>query len=210
MQGSIPTPLAPDEEQRIVKRAQDGDTTAVSVLYNQYVILVYRYIYLRVGNRQEAEDVTQDVFMKAFASLVRFEYRSSFKTWLFAITRATIVDCWRKKYKEVTVPLEDFLAHAPAFETDGEIREAEDEQRHNANEEKVRAALVELPERYRIILELRFLKGYSLKEAAEELGINANNAKVLQFRALQKARAFAYEKQNESEKTTATLEDEDE
>lgn len=210
MQGSLSQPLAPDEEKRIVKRAQDGDTTAVSVLYNQYVTLVYRYVYLRVGNRQEAEDVTQDVFMKAFASLARFEFRSSFKTWLFTITRATIVDSWRKKYKEVTVPLEDFLAHAPAFETDGEIRAKEDRARADANEEKVRAALVELPDRYRTILELRFLKGYSLKEAAQELGITANNAKVLQFRAIQRARAMANAAPPEPAETTDTLEDEDE
>lgn len=209
MQGSIREPFSADEERHIVERAQRGDATAISLLYNQYVTLVYRYTYLRVGNKQEAEDVAQDVFMKAFDALPKFEFRSSFKTWLFTITKATIVDVWRKKYKEVTVPLEDFLAHAPAFEPDPDVQ-VEEEQRANKNEQKVRAALSELPERYRAILELRFLKGYSLKEAAQELGIEVNNAKVVQFRALQRARVLANAKSQQPAETTDRLEDEDE
>lgn len=178
-----------EEEKRIVQQAQAGDEQAISVLYNHYVTLVYRYTYIRVGNQAEAEDVTQDAFLKVFQSIERFEFRSSFKTWMFTIVKATIVDLWRKKYKQVTIPLEDFLAHEPGFETDPEV-EIEDAKRQTNVEEAIRGIFERLSDDYRKILELRFLKGYTLKEAAAELGISVNNAKVRQFRALEKARAL--------------------
>ncbi|MBI2426909.1 MAG: RNA polymerase sigma factor [Candidatus Kerfeldbacteria bacterium] len=178
-----------EEEKRIVKQAQAGNEQAITVLYNQYITLIYRYVYIRVGNQAEAEDVTQDAFLKVFQSIGRFEFRSSFKTWLFTIVKATIVDLWRKKYKEMTVPLEDFLAHEPGFETDPEV-EIEEVKRQQNVEEAIRRVFDELSDDYRKILELRFLKGYTLKEAAAELGISVNNAKVRQFRALEKARAL--------------------
>lgn len=174
------------EEDRIIQRIQAGQTRFFTKLYDRYVKLIYRYVYARVGNQEEAEDITQDTFIKALKAIDNFKFRSQFKTWLFRICQATMMDMWRKKYKQMTVPLEDFLAHTEAF--DIAFDDDSQEIKQKSKEIQLESVLSELTIEYREILELRFLKGYTIKEAAVELSISISNAKVRQYRALKKAR----------------------
>lgn len=173
------------EEDQIIERIQAGETRFFTKLYDRYLKLIYRYVYARVGNQEEAEDITQDTFIKALKAIDNFKFRSQFKTWLFRICQATMMDMWRKKYKQVTVPLEDFLAHDEAFDIAFDDDSCEKEQQ--SKQEQLESVLGELTVEYREILELRFLKGYTIAEAAQELSITISNAKVRQFRALKKA-----------------------
>ena len=173
------------EEDEIIRRIQAGETGLFTKLYDRYIKLIYRYVYARVGNQEEAEDIAQDTFIKALKAIDNFQFKSQFKTWLFRICQATMMDMWRKKYKQVTVPLEDFLAHDEAFDIDFDDNSQEIEQQHK--QEELESILCELTVEYREILELRFLKGYTIRESAEELSITISNAKVRQFRALKKA-----------------------
>lgn len=178
-------------ENDIVLAAMRGDSQAVSEIYRTYVDVVYKFVYYRVGNREEAEDLTSETFIKMMQSLPSFSFDSKFKTWLLGIAKHTILDYFRKHYKNRTLALEDFLnvdlgnslALQPVFEFD----EPEDKTAVQKFEEKVKAILEQLPKHYRDVLELRFLKGYSIKETAEALGKTISNIKVLQYRALHKA-----------------------
>ncbi|MBI3120582.1 MAG: RNA polymerase sigma factor [Candidatus Kerfeldbacteria bacterium] len=171
-----------DPDAEVVSSIQKGNLQSYSKLYNKYLKKIYGYCVQNVGNQQEAEDLAQDVFIEAFKSIHGFEFRSLFRTWLYQIARYQIMDYWRKMYKGKTLALEDFL-HLDLSNSAPEV----DEQDVKQKEERVQEILEKLPEHYRKILELRFLKSYTLKETASELDITVNNAKVLQYRAIQKA-----------------------
>lgn len=178
-------------ENDIVLAAMRGDSQAVSEIYRKYVDDVYKFVYYRVGNREEAEDLTSETFIKMMQSLHSFSFDSKFKTWLLGIAKHTILDYFRKHYKNRTLALDDFLnvdlGNALALQPVFEFDENEDTSKIKKFEERVKEILDQLPKHYRDVLELRFLKGYSIRETAEALGKTISNIKVLQYRALHKA-----------------------
>ncbi len=172
------------EEFERVKRAQAGDEMAFTALYEVYLQPIYRFIFAKVGNKTEAEDLTQIAFTKMLQSLKSFQFQSSFKTWLYRIAVNTIMDYWREHYKHQTVNLENFLEILPDKEP-----VFDDEESIDRKEKKVEEILSGLGGDQQKVLELRFLKGYSIKETAEELELSESNVKVIQHRALKKAGA---------------------
>ncbi len=153
-----------------------GDWESV---YRETVVLVYRYVYARVGNRPDAEDLTTQVFMRALPRLRLLAPIDQARGYLVATARTVLADHWRDRYDVKLAELDEDLLPPSRPE-----RSAKDE------EEGVRRAgeiLEALPDNYRRVLELRFLRGYSLRETAAALGITVGNAKVLQFRALRRA-----------------------
>ena len=101
--------------------------------------------------------------------------------WLFTVARTVLADHWRRYYRSGgALPLDDARV--------GELPETPDVPDRQSHSERLVADVLEaLPERYRRVLELRFLQGYSVQEAARELGVTPENVKVLQHRALAKA-----------------------
>jgi len=172
-----------DKEAILVKLAQSGDEGALVALYQNYVNPIYRYVYCKVGNQAAAEDITSEVFLKMVRGLCDFKGQSSFKNWLYQITKNTVADYWRAHYKKSTVSIEEFLE----INLVSESQKDDIEKDLSEKEARVSKILNALPENYRQILELRFLKGYSLKDIAKELNITISNVKVLQYRALKKA-----------------------
>jgi len=154
---------------------------AVEHAYQRYVLPIYRFLYSRLGNQEEAEDLTSEVFLKAVRQLEPERDPASVQAWLFQVARTTLADYWRQRSRLPTDPLggEDIPPGPPeAPAGDG------------AAARLARWLLDQLPPRDREILTLRFLHGYSIKEAAAALGITVNHAKVLQHRALQRAMAL--------------------
>ncbi len=149
-------------------------------IFNRYVDQVHRFLYARLGNREDAEDLTSEVFMKAHRLLDRRRSQASIAQWLFTVARTVLADHWRRYYRGgATLPLEDWNA----FDTDP-VAERQD---NGKKDRIVQEVLDGLPERYRRVLELRFLSGYTIEETARELAITPENAKVIQHRALAKA-----------------------
>lgn len=149
-------------------------------VFARYLDPVYRFLYSRVGNREDAEDLTSEVFLKAARQLDSSRLEASVAKWLFTVARTVLADHWRRYYRGVVVPLDDARA--------GEIPEnGEPVDMSGGREQLVERVLSSLPDRYRLVLELRFLKGYSIVEAAREMGVTPENAKVIQHRALAKA-----------------------
>jgi RNA polymerase sigma-70 factor, ECF subfamily len=156
----------------------DGDRyTDWDDIYSDNVAWVYRMMYAKVGNRPDAEDLTTDVFLAALRPLRTGAHRAEVRGYLAVTARSTLAGYWRRRLGlEITT-----------IDPDTALRLREDPEPESGAGDRARRLLDVLPERYRRILELRFLAGLSVKEAADALGISVANAKVLQHRALRTA-----------------------
>src|SRR3989440_3892672 len=143
--------------------------------YQTHVTAIYQYIYNRVGNRPDAEDLTAQVFMKAINGMRNDVSVPELRSWLYRVAQTTLADHWREYYAEDTGELDDDVTRPPAARENPEAIQ------------RVDALMATLPESYRRVLELRFLRGYSVRETAQELSLSETNVKVLQFRALNRA-----------------------
>jgi RNA polymerase sigma-70 factor (ECF subfamily) len=159
------------------ERAATADWEAV---YSETVVLIYRFIYARVGNRPDAEDLTTQVFLRALPRLRLAAAREQIRSYLVATARTVLADHWRDHYDVQLTVLDERLAVPLRDKTPDD--EGADEGVRRAS-----AVLALLPENYRQVLELRFLRGYSLRETAAALQTTVGNVKVLQFRALRRA-----------------------
>src|SRR5881396_438995 len=143
--------------------------------YQTHVTAIYQYIYSRVGNRPDAEDLTAQVFMKAISCMRNDVSVPELRSWLYRVAQTTLADHWREYYAEGAGELDDDVTRPPAPRENPEAVH------------RVDTLLATLPESYRRVLELRFLRGYSVRETAQELSLSEANVKVLQFRALNRA-----------------------
>lgn len=138
--------------------------------------MVYAFIHARVGNRPDAEDLTQVVAMKAIPRLRADARPDSIRAYLFATARTTLAQFWSDRFAIAQEELPDELAAPPAAAA-GSVRTSD----------RASRILERLPVNYRRVLELRFLRGYSLKEVAAETGTTVGGVKVMQLRALRAA-----------------------
>lgn len=151
-------------------------------LYEENLSLIYRYIYSKVGNREEAEDLTSQVFIKAVRRVDPRKGSQSMQKWLFQVTRTTIADYWRVHYRIATSSLDALLEagwEGPSEQGPDTIS--------SSPADHVHRILATLPERYREVLTCRFLHNLSIRDTAAKMGLNEANVKVLQFRALKRA-----------------------
>src|SRR5215470_12764528 len=138
--------------------------------------LVYAFIYARVGNRADAEDLTQQVALKAIPRLRQGAPASAIRGYLFATARSVLGGFWSTRLGLSEAELHEDLALATPAPPAAE-----------AGVERVQTILAELSDNYRRVLELRFLHGYSLKEVAAEMKSTVGAIKVMQLRALRAA-----------------------
>ena len=163
---------------RVVALPQAGatqDQDHLTWAYQTHVTPIYQYIYSRVGNRPDAEDLTAQVFVKAINGMRSDVSVPELRSWLYRVAQTTLADHWREYYAEGADELEDDVTKPPAPRENPEAVQ------------RVDSLLATLPESYRRVLELRFLRGYSVRETAQELNLSETNVKVLQFRALNRA-----------------------
>ncbi len=151
-------------------------------LYQENLGLIYRYVYSKVGNREEAEDLTSQIFIKAVRGVDQERGIQSIQKWLFQVARTTIADYWRAYYRISTNSLEELLEAGWEGPADEEPAAAT-----NQPAERVKRILQALPQHYREVLTCRFLLNLSIKETALSMGLTEANVKVLQFRALKRA-----------------------
>jgi RNA polymerase sigma factor (sigma-70 family) len=145
-------------------------------VYRDNVTWVYRLMYSKVGNQPDAEDLTAEVFLTALKPLRVSATVPEVRKYLKMTARTVLASYWRDRMgREITTIEEDL-----PDETGQEVLESDAPGR-------VRRVLDKLPGNYRRILELRFLQAFSVREAAQQMGVSVANAKVLQHRALQMA-----------------------
>jgi len=155
--------------------------------YQENLSLIYRYVYSKVRNREEAEDLTSRIFLKAVHGLDFNREIQSAQAWLFQVARTTIADYWRAHYRAATGSLEDLLEAG----WEGPVEE-EFALISSRATERVQYILEALPKRYREVLTCRFLLNLSVRETASRMGLTEPNVRVVQFRALKRATVIEY------------------
>jgi RNA polymerase sigma factor (sigma-70 family) len=143
---------------------------------------IYSFIYAKVGNREAAEDLTSQVFLKAVRWLASDRSADSIRAWLYTTARSTIIDYWHEQTSCQTVPLETLETYLFRG-SDG----TEEVRRTRAQAQRILGAL---SDREREVLRLRFLHGYNATEIGKALGLTPGNVRIVQMRALQHAAAL--------------------
>jgi RNA polymerase sigma-70 factor (ECF subfamily) len=158
--------------------------TRFEAIYDEHVTAIHRFVYARVGNRPDAEDLTGVVFMRAVEQLDVDRPPAQISAWLYRVAQNAVADYWRAFYRLPQIGVEQVAgAWEPAAQQPAPYAEADADRAATA----VRRLLKRLPDQYARVLELRFLHRMSVAETASQLGISHGNAKVLQYRALRKA-----------------------
>ena len=173
--------LAPEfDEFTVVEAAKRGEQDALSALYEHYFPRVYRYVAARLASTEDAEDVTEEIFLRIIDNIGGFSWRGlPFGAWVFRIARNEIVSHVRRlKVRGATAQLSEFIPDHARDHT--EIVELE------LTMQGVRKAMEKLPEAQRQVVALRFGSGLSVAETAQALKKTENNVKVLQHKAIAK------------------------
>lgn len=173
----------------LVSLAKQGDVQAFGQIYDEFVKRMFKFVRLKVQNQQEAEDLVQEVFVKAYKGLPSLKMENlNFSAWLYRVASNTVNDYFRKKYRtpEMTSIDESFDI------TDG--YSLEEEAAINSDLEIVRAALNNLPPQYKQVLELRFVQDLTLDETAAVLNKSNLSVRLAQFRALKKLKVILNKK----------------
>ena len=164
-----------DDLQELVQRACQGDSEAFGALYDQHLDAVYRYIYYKVSDKTEAEDLTAHVFTKAWEAMPRYRYREiPFSHWLMRLARNAVIDRYRtlRSHGE----LDEGLAS----------REPDPQGQYLLGErlKELEWAIRRLPEEQRTVVLLRFIEGMDYAQVSAITGKNPGALRVIQHRAL--------------------------
>ena len=171
------TPVGQDDADLAV-RASRGEAAAFGALYDRHVAAIYRYVYYRVRDDAEAEDLTSDVFMRALKAMPRYEPRQAFLAWLYRIARNAVIDRARRGNRQVS--FEDALQHPDA----DRVVDPTVELMAHSDSQVLRDAMAKLTPLQQEVVVLRFLEGYSTEEIARIVGKRAGTVRGIQFRAI--------------------------
>ncbi|MCL6471782.1 MAG: RNA polymerase sigma factor [Firmicutes bacterium] len=164
---------------QLVERAKNYDSEAFGQLYDMYFDKVFGYAYYKVGNRYEAEDIAEQVFLRALESISGFEWRGiPFSAWLFRIASNLVVDYYRSnKYKMVDIGEEADLALDDSHDPEHTVLKELDRK-------EVVSAIRSLTDEQQQVIILRFIVGLSNEEVAKAINKNIGAVKALQHRAI--------------------------
>jgi RNA polymerase sigma-70 factor (ECF subfamily) len=165
----------------LLARAIKGDAEAFGDLYERHMMSIYRYVYYRIGEVREAEDLTETIFVKAWQALPNFRRsKASFKTWLYRVAHNLLVDYYRTLKVELELP-EDSLLQSPSPQPEEQVIAME-------QSEQIGKAIRKLNPQHQEVLTLRFINDMSHEETGEVMGKSAGAVRVLQHRALKALR----------------------
>jgi RNA polymerase sigma-70 factor, ECF subfamily len=166
-------------EAELIEKAVKGDSQAFGRLYDMHVDRVYRHIFYRVGNTADTEDLTQQVFIKAWQAVGRFKKMSSpFLAWLMTISNNTVIDFYRGRKNNVLLE-EDFLSDCvtPGPE---QMLEA------SVTREELDQAIRRLPPEQQQVVLMRYVEDFSGRETAAAMGKSEEAVRIMLFRAIKR------------------------
>jgi RNA polymerase sigma-70 factor, ECF subfamily len=185
LRGRLSRPVATADDRELVRRAQGEEKEAFEELIRRHQHRVFAVAGGILRKREDVEDVAQQVFVKAYFSLKRFDQRAAFSTWLYKIT---VNECWDLLRKKKVRPLvyESDLSQEQARQ----VMSSAEKSNHGPDiserleaRQRLERLLHGLDERDRLMLMLKEVEGFSIEEIAEVLDLNANTVKVRLFRA---------------------------
>jgi len=162
-------------------RARQRDSTAWTSIYKEFSIRIYRYAFLKVQNRQLAEDISEMVFLRALEAIDKYEMRGlPFSSWLFRIAHNLIIDHLRKNKGDRELALED--VSLPSGEDPAALAEK------GIALEQVKSAMKHLTKTQQEVVEMRFAAELNIAEIAQIMGKSEGAIKALQHSAIQSLR----------------------
>ncbi|MFH0905569.1 MAG: sigma-70 family RNA polymerase sigma factor [bacterium] len=169
-------PSTSDREPVLIKRSQSGDETAFGELYEIWAAKVYRFVYFRVKNVPTAEDLTSEIFLKAWQKIHQYKPQANikFSSWLYTIARNSVIDYYRIS-RRIEI----------SFEGLPEIADLEGSEPFAA-ELTLDKTLSQLPTEYEKVLRLRFVEELPIARIAQIMQKKESNIRILTYRALQK------------------------
>lgn len=176
-----------DEDFDLTTKTSAGDLEAFNELVLKYQKPLYSLLYRMVSNHEDAADLLQKTFVKAFTGLAGFERRSSFKTWLYQIAINLAKNVYRDRARFVQVPIDAVtISRNPRLVETLIVKESR---------QQLRKALFDLPEKQRLTLLLRIQEGKKFDEIADIMKCSTGTAKANYHHAVQKLKAMMSEKQ---------------
>ena len=165
-------------ERQLVLQAQAGNAEAFGQLYDAYMERIYRFVYFRVEDQQTAEDITSQVFLRAWNNLDRFRLgRTPYLAWLYTIAHNAVIDHYRTR--KVTAALEDVRLSQPDY-----AEAVENNIDFAVEMQTIKEALQTLTDDQQQVLTLKFIEGMSNDEIARHLGKREGAVRALQMRGL--------------------------
>ncbi len=181
LQGSLPERLN-GRLLELLTQARTGSDAAFTELYDLFFEKIYRFIFFRVGHKEVAEDLAEDVFIKAFSGLKTLQKDSVFESWLYQIARNRIIDYYRSK--KLIIPLDE-VEHTLEYETN-----VIDIVNLEAQQKIFIKLLKELSPEQQTVIKMKFLEGLENEEIAAMLDKPEGTIRVIQHRAIAKLKSL--------------------
>ena len=173
----------------LVMRCQEDDCEAFDEIVALYKDGIYNYIWRMISNREDAEDLTQEAFVRAFAAIKSFRRESNLRTWLYRIAANLCVDRYRRAglEKQLVVPLaqsrQDESGDSTAWDLPDSTHDPQHVYERTELQEQIQKALARLPEKLRSVILLLDLEAMSYEEIAETIGCPVGTVKSRIFNA---------------------------
>ncbi|MFK5983559.1 MAG: sigma-70 family RNA polymerase sigma factor [Flavobacteriaceae bacterium] len=179
-----------DTDPYLIQKTLEGDTKAFGQLVEKYQALVFTIVIRMVRNREEAEEVAQDTFIKAYQSLANFRGDSKFSSWLYSIAYRKALDALRKNKKNSNLELIEDITEGDCSVIENALSFLEAEERKEA----IQDCIMKLPEQEAAIITLFYYEEQSIKEIAIIINLTEDNIKIKLYRSRKKL--FTLLKQN--------------
>lgn len=172
---------APSDEEW-VRRIQQGERAAFDAVVRRYGEAIYRHLYRIMLNREDAEDLTQEAFIRAFRYVDRLDSGGSLRSWLYTIATRVGLNALRSQNRRGRGKNVSYDAHVEAA---GELEEPSGRNAHRGTElrDEIETVLATLSPRTALLMQLHYTEGFAIREAAEVVGMSAAAAKVALCRA---------------------------
>ncbi|HID54109.1 MAG TPA: sigma-70 family RNA polymerase sigma factor [Anaerolineae bacterium] len=178
--GAAPLAHSDVDEPDLIGRAIDGDTEAFGELYMRHLNAVYRYIYFRVNDVQDAEDLTEQVFLKVWEALPGYKQMGKpLRSWIYRIAHNSVMDFYRRKQQSEKITAEALAWENESVNVLDEIIEVEEAH-------LLARAINELPDEQQELVILRFIEGLNHEQVADILQKSNGACRTIQYRALAK------------------------
>lgn len=170
-------------DEALVAAAVDGDERAFEQLVERYQARLVNFLYRKVGNRESAHDLAQEVFIKVYGALDRFDPRYKFSTWMFRIGQNAAIDSLRRRRVKLVQPVwENDSGEERDREFESEGPDPYDTSRNLERNRAIRRAIADLPDEYRELIEMRHYAEMSYAEIAEVTEMPLGTVKNKLFR----------------------------
>ncbi len=168
------------DEQNLVRKAKDGEASAFGSLYDHYLPKIYRFVLLKVSLREEAEDLTHQVFLKAWQNISTYNFQGyPFGTWLYQIARNTVIDHYRSSNPHTSL-------EATAFDIAAEGKSLQEVAEGSLQWDVILKGIRQLKETEQDVLIMRFVEDMTPREVAAAIGKSESAVKLIQHRAIKR------------------------